>query len=86
MIFPLGIAVLKDLSTILELQSITLYDVNYKGNNSQTQAPEGALNEYNSAQEYYFSAKFSSTYEQLKSTLALIETNDYLLQVSNLKI
>ncbi len=80
------IAVLKDLSTMLELQAITLYDVEYKGSNSQAQALEGALNEYNSAQEYYFTATFSSTYEQLKSTLALFETNNYMLQVSNVKI
>ena len=80
------IAVLKDLSLILESQSISQYDIAYKGNNAATQGTGEAVSEYKSAVEYLFSAKFEATYTQLKDLLALIETNDYMLQVSNVKI
>ena len=80
------IAVLKDLSLILESQSISQYDIAYKGNNAATQGTGEVVSEYKSAVEYLFSAKFEATYTQLKDLLALIETNDYLLQVSNVKI
>ncbi|MES2748850.1 MAG: hypothetical protein V4606_00435 [Patescibacteria group bacterium] len=80
------IAVLKDLSLILESQSVQGYDIAYKGNTANLQATEETPNEYNSAVEYFFEATFESTYEQLKNILTLIETNDYMLQVSNLKV
>ena len=80
------IAVQKDISLMLESQSITLYDIGYKGSTADKQASEDAINEYNSAVEYYFSATFESTYAQLKNILSLFESNDYQLQVSNLKI
>lgn len=80
------IAVLKDLSVMLESQSISQYDIAYKGNNATTQGTGEVVSEYQSAVEYLFSATFEATYTQLKDLLALIETNDYLLQVSNVKI
>ncbi|MES2966624.1 MAG: hypothetical protein V4668_02460 [Patescibacteria group bacterium] len=80
------IAVLKDLSLILESQSVQGYDIAYKGNTANVQATEETLNEYNSAVEYFFEVTFESTYDQLKNILALVETNDYMLQVSNLKV
>ena len=80
------ITVLKDLSNILESQSISQFDIAYKGNSIAKAETEENPNEYQSAIEYYFSASFESTYSQIKSVLAQIETNDYLLQVSNIKI
>lgn len=80
------IAVLKDLSIILETQSISQYDLAYKGNNLASIGTEETGSEYQSAVEYYFTVSFESSYTQLKELLALIETNDYIFQVSNLKI
>ncbi len=80
------IAVLKDISIILESQSISQYEIGYKGNTLSEAATEESTNEYQSAVAYFFSAQFETTYPQLKTILAQIETNDYLLQVSNLKI
>ncbi len=79
-------AVLKDLSLILESQSISQYDIAYKGNSATTQNTAEVVSEYQSAVEYNFNASFEATYTQLKDILALIETNDYVLQVSNVKI
>jgi hypothetical protein len=80
------ISVLKDLGTIIEAQSILDYDVAYKGDNSQAITDEDAPNEYGLVNEHYFSVTFEAGYQQLKSVLAQLETNDYLLQVANLKI
>lgn len=80
------IAVLKDLSTILKAQELTQYDIAYKGNTSNKVAEEGVVPEYGAVSEYYFSATFDATYSQVKSLLSQLETNDYLLQVTNLKM
>ena len=80
------IAVLKDISTILESQSISQYEIGYKGNTLSVAPTAETSNEYQSAVAYFFSAQFETTYAQLKTILSQIETNDYLLQVSNLKI
>ena len=80
------IAVLKDLSTILKAQELTQYDIAYKGNTSEKVAEEGVVPEYGAVSEYYFSATFDATYSQVKSLLSQLETNDYLLQVTNLKM
>jgi hypothetical protein len=79
------IAVLKDLSIVLESQSINSFNISYQGNNAGTQQ-EDYVSEYGPVTEHYFSASFDSTYSQLKSLLGLLETNNYLLQVTNLKI
>lgn len=79
------IAVLKDLGTIIETESISDYQIAYKGNNLAS-AEQGIVNEYGNVTEEYFSASFETSYPQLKSLLAKLATNDYLLQVSNLKM
>lgn len=80
------ISVLKDLETIIEAQSITEFDVAYNGNNTEQTSEDEAPNEYGMVHEHYFSATFEARYSQLKSLLAQLEMNDYLLQVTNLKI
>ncbi len=80
------IAVLKDLGTIIESQSITDYDIAYKGNNIDQASGEEAPNEYGAVNEHYFSVGFEAKYSQLKSLLSQLEMNDYLLQVTNLKV
>lgn len=79
------IAVLKDLEALIKTQAVTEYDVEYRGNNSLE--PEGDQpNEYGNVTEEYFSLSFVAGYQQLKTLLTKLETNDYLLQVSNMKI
>lgn len=80
------ISVLKDLETIIEAQSITEFDIAYNGNNSEQLNEDEAPNEYGMVNEHYFSASFEAQYSQLKSLLSQLEKNDYLLQVTNLKI
>ncbi len=80
------IAVLKDLSLILESQAVSFFDVAFKGSSVGKQTTEDVVNEYNSANEYAFTLSFESTYTQLKNILSQIEANNYLLQVANLKI
>ena len=80
------ISILKDLGIIIESQSISEYDIAYKGSNVDQAESEELVNEYGAVSEYYFSVGFAAEYQQLKSFLAQLETNDYLLQVSNLKI
>lgn len=80
------IAVLKDLGTIIEAQSITDYDIAYKGNNIDQASGDEAANEYGAVNEHYFAVGFEVKYPQLKSLLAQLEMNDYLLQVTNLKV
>ena len=80
------ISVLKDLSTILDIQSIKTFDVKYEGNNVGTEQTDGAVGEFGPVTEHYFSVSFESSYNQLKSILGLMATNDYLLQVTNIKI
>ncbi len=81
------IAVLKDLGTIIEAQSVTEYNIEYKGSNAdQVSEDEEMPNEYGAVNEHYFSVTFDGEYQQVKSVLAQLATNDYLLQVSNIKI
>lgn len=80
------ISVLKDLGTILQAQSIDIYDILYNGSNAEEVKDEDVPDEYGLVTEHYFSASFETSYQQLKSLLSQLETNDYLLQVSNLKI
>jgi uncharacterized protein YqgV (UPF0045/DUF77 family) len=80
------IAVLKDISTVLEMQSINDFDLKYQGNNVGTEVEGEVASEFGAVTEHYFSVSFEAGYDQLKSVLAQLETNNYLLQVSNLKI
>lgn len=80
------ISVLKDLGTIIEAQSVTEYDITYKGNNADQANNEEVPNEYGSVTEHYFSLSFEAEYQTVKSLLAQLATNDYLLQVTNIKI
>lgn len=80
------IAVLKDISTVLETQSVNDFDLKYQGNNIGTEVEGGVVSEFGAVTEHYFSISFETGYDQLKSVLAQLETNNYLLQVSNLKI
>lgn len=80
------ISVLKDLSTIISSQSILPFDVVYNGNTVGKTAETGTPSEYGDVSEYYFSATFETSYNQLKNLLGIIETNAYLLQITNLKI
>lgn len=80
------ISVLKDLGTIIETQAITEYDIAYKGSNAGQIEDEEMPKEYGPVTEHYFSASFEADYQQIKSVLALLATNNYLLQVSNIKL
>jgi hypothetical protein len=80
------ISVLKDLGTIIEAQSVVEYDIAYKGSNAGQVEDEEMPNEYGPVTEHYFSATFEADYQQVKSVLAQLATNDYLVQVSNIKI
>ncbi|MBY0538648.1 hypothetical protein K2P47_04610 [Patescibacteria group bacterium] len=80
------ISILKDMGTIIEAQSITEYDIAYQGSNSDQEVDEDSPSEYGSVTEHYFSAGFEADYQQVKSVLAQLAANDYLLQVSNIKI
>jgi hypothetical protein len=80
------ISVLKDLGIIIEAQSVTDYDIAYKGNNGDQVKDEEVPNEYGPVTEHYFLVNFEADYQQVKAVLAQMATNDYLLQVSNIKI
>lgn len=80
------ISALKDLGIIIESQSIVDYDVAYKGNNVDQSNEEESISDYGPVTEHYFSVSFEADYQQLKSLLAQLETNDYMFEVSNLKI
>jgi hypothetical protein len=80
------ISVLKDMEAILVSQSIDDFEIAYKGNNAGQSSDEEVTSEYGPVTENYFSASFETDYQQLKSLLALVETNDYLMQITNLKI
>lgn len=80
------IAVLKDISTVLEMQSVSDFDLKYQGNNVGTEVEGEVASEFGAVTEHYFLVSFETGYDQLKSVLAQLETNNYLLQVSNLKI
>lgn len=80
------IAVLKDLATVLDTQSVSDYDLKYQGNNIGVTDDAEIATEFGPVVEHYFSVSFEANYQQLKSLLALLETNNYLLQVTNLKI
>lgn len=80
------ISVLKDLGTIIEAQSVTDYDIAYKGSNAGQAEDEEIPNEYGPVTEHYFSAIFEADYQQVKAVLAQMATNDYMLQVTNIKI
>jgi ribosomal protein S6 len=80
------ISVLKDLGVMLESQSISEYDIAYKGNNAVQTSEDEAPNEYGAVNEHYFSVGFEAEYSQVKAFLEQLEINDYLLQVTNLKI
>jgi hypothetical protein len=80
------ISVLKDLSTVLESQGLNGFDIKYESNNSLTQQNDDVVSELSSLTEHYFLVTFESSYSQLKEVLALLETNNYLLQVSKISI
>jgi hypothetical protein len=80
------IAVLKDISNIVELGTVRDYDVSYKGNNAAAIIDEQFENPNPGLTEHYFALTFESNYSQLKSVLSLLETNNYILQVENLKV
>lgn len=83
------IAVMKDLSIILDRESITDYDLSYEGfaaESEQQESEEGVMAEASKVVEHAFSLGFTANYQQMKSLLGLLETNNYLLQVSNLNV
>ena len=80
------ISVLKDISNIVEAGSVSTYDVAYDGDSSAKAVAEAEAVLPPGVTEHYFSISFESNYSQLKSVLSLLETNNYLLQVANLKV
>lgn len=83
------VVVLKDLSLILQSAAISKYTLKYTGSSQQSAenlSDTVDMSGQNKLDEYTFALSFQSDYNQLKSLLSLLETNDYLLQVSNLKV
>ena len=80
------ISVLKDISAIVTAGSVSIFEVSYKGVVAAVESD--ALNNPNGGEviSHNFSLSFNANYSQLKSVLALLETNAYVLQISNLKI
>jgi hypothetical protein len=84
------ISTLKDISAIVEAGGVTDYVVNYKGvlasASDNSQENEGIpVKGVDSLIRHNFALDFSGSYSQLKNILSLIESNDYILQVSNMQ-
>jgi hypothetical protein len=81
------IAVMKDIAAIIETAAINEYGVVYGGvGAAASEQAEAVVTSSIQPIEHTFAVTFSANYSQLKSILTTLETNNYLLQVTDLNV
>jgi hypothetical protein len=81
------IAILKDISAIIETSAINQYSVVYSGTRTATDdSLEAESGSDKKTIEHEFAVAFSANYSQVKTILSVLETNNYLLRVTDLNL
>ena len=89
------LVIMKDLQAILLASNIEANTLVFDGDgdgdgdgntSTNSSSDESAISEINPYTRYTFTVDFETTYEQLKNFFGLIETNNYLLEISSLEL